>query len=85
MAADIRQSDNLNFTALATQTEGYSASDLQDLVSRAVHQVAMRLTKDPSAVVSDPHSFEDALYVSRYTRGSFPTKTLLQLKPTLSP
>ncbi|KAJ2931208.1 hypothetical protein H1R20_g5824, partial [Candolleomyces eurysporus] len=38
VAGDIRQSDNLNFTALATQTEGYSASDLQDLVSRAIHQ-----------------------------------------------
>ncbi|KAJ3562418.1 hypothetical protein NP233_g9586 [Leucocoprinus birnbaumii] len=32
----------LNFTALATQTEGYSALDLQDLVARAIHQVAMR-------------------------------------------
>ncbi|TFK23693.1 peroxisome biogenesis factor 1 [Coprinopsis marcescibilis] len=46
---DIRVSDNLNFTALATQTEGYSASDLQDLVARAIHQVAIRMTSDPFA------------------------------------
>jgi peroxin-1 len=32
----------LNYTVLATQTEGYSATDLQDLVARAVHQVAVR-------------------------------------------
>ncbi|KAJ6495661.1 P-loop containing nucleoside triphosphate hydrolase protein [Mycena vitilis] len=32
----------LNYAALATQTEGYSATDLQDLVARAVHQVAVR-------------------------------------------
>ena len=33
----------LNYVALATQTEGYSATDLRDLVSRAVHQAAIRL------------------------------------------
>lgn len=33
----------LNFTALATQTEGYSATDLKDLVARAVHRAAMRV------------------------------------------
>lgn len=32
----------LNYAALATQTEGYSATDLQDLVARAVHQLAVR-------------------------------------------
>ncbi|KAF8893894.1 P-loop containing nucleoside triphosphate hydrolase protein [Infundibulicybe gibba] len=32
----------LNFTALATQTEGYSATDLKDFVARAIHQVASR-------------------------------------------
>lgn len=37
----------LNFAAVATQTEGYSALDLQDLVSRSIHQVAMRLTSNP--------------------------------------
>ena len=32
----------LNFTALATQTEGYSVTDLKDLVARAVHRAAIR-------------------------------------------
>ncbi|KAJ7835704.1 P-loop containing nucleoside triphosphate hydrolase protein [Mycena leptocephala] len=32
----------LNYAVLATQTEGYSATDLQDLVARAVHQIAVR-------------------------------------------
>ncbi|KAG6837810.1 hypothetical protein H0H93_016178 [Arthromyces matolae] len=32
----------LNYTDLATRTEGYSVIDLQDLVSRAVHEVAIR-------------------------------------------
>ncbi|KAF7362140.1 putative peroxisomal biogenesis AAA ATPase pex1 [Mycena venus] len=31
-----------NYAKIATQTEGYSATDLQDLVARAVHQVAVR-------------------------------------------
>ncbi|KAF9453962.1 AAA-domain-containing protein [Macrolepiota fuliginosa MF-IS2] len=38
----------LNFTALATQTEGYSALDLQDLVARAIHQVVMRAVQNDS-------------------------------------
>jgi peroxin-1 len=33
---------SLNFVALATETEGYSATDLQDLVARAVHQAVVR-------------------------------------------
>ncbi|KAI1787498.1 AAA-domain-containing protein [Ganoderma leucocontextum] len=32
----------LNYTALATQTEGYSVTDLKDLVARAVHRAAIR-------------------------------------------
>ncbi|KAG8742324.1 Peroxisome biosynthesis protein pex1 [Ceratobasidium sp. 414] len=36
----------LNFVALATDTEGYSATDLQDLVGRAVHAAAMRSAAD---------------------------------------
>ena len=36
----------LNFVALATETEGYSATDLQDLVARAVHQAAIRSSGD---------------------------------------
>ena len=33
----------LNYTALATQTEGYLANDLKDLVARAVHRAAIRV------------------------------------------
>ncbi|EIN06461.1 AAA-domain-containing protein [Punctularia strigosozonata HHB-11173 SS5] len=36
----------LNYTALATQTEGYSAIDLHDLVARAVHQATIRSQGD---------------------------------------
>jgi peroxin-1 len=36
----------LNFAYLATQTEGYSATDLQDLVSRAIHQLAIRVSQE---------------------------------------
>ncbi|KAF5345345.1 hypothetical protein D9758_008461 [Tetrapyrgos nigripes] len=36
----------INFTYLSTQTEGYSATDLQDLVSRAVHQMTMRIMRE---------------------------------------
>ena len=36
----------LNFVALATETEGYSATDLQDLVARAVHQAVIRSSGD---------------------------------------
>ncbi|KAF7970317.1 hypothetical protein HWV62_24390 [Athelia sp. TMB] len=50
LAPDIKPdlASPLNFTALATQTEGYSATDLHDLVARAMHQAAMRSTKDES-------------------------------------
>ncbi|KAJ7287329.1 P-loop containing nucleoside triphosphate hydrolase protein [Mycena rebaudengoi] len=43
-----------NYAALATQTEGYSATDLQDLVARAVHQVAVRSSdgKNPPLLAS---------------------------------
>jgi peroxin-1 len=40
----------LNFIALATETEGYSATDLQDLVARAVHQAAVRSSDVTSKV-----------------------------------
>jgi peroxin-1 len=36
--------------AIATQTEGYSAEDLQDLVARAMHQMAMRVVRDEEEV-----------------------------------
>jgi peroxin-1 len=47
MAPDIKQDANspLNFAVLATQTEGYSATDLKDLVARAVHQAAITSTQ----------------------------------------
>ena len=52
-------------TALATQTEGYSVTDLKDLVARAVHRAAIRSSQvqsgsyeDPDAVqVRIPHAF----------------------------
>jgi peroxin-1 len=50
--AHIRESDlvldpeqAVNFTALATQTEGYLANDLKDLVAHAVHKAAMRVAE----------------------------------------
>ncbi|KAH9946561.1 AAA-domain-containing protein [Amylocystis lapponica] len=41
----------LNFTALATQTEGYSVTDLKDFVSRAVHRAAIRSSRNGTDVV----------------------------------
>lgn len=54
MAPDIKQDPDspLNITALATQTEGYSATDLQDLVARAMHQAAIRSAKPGNIDVS---------------------------------
>jgi peroxin-1 len=40
----------LNFVVLATETEGYSATDLQDLVARAVHQAVIRSSGDNDKV-----------------------------------
>ncbi|CEL56526.1 Peroxisome biosynthesis protein PAS1 OS=Komagataella pastoris GN=PEX1 PE=3 SV=1 [Rhizoctonia solani AG-1 IB] len=52
----------LNFVALATDTEGYSATDLQDLVGRAVHAAAVRSAADntSSAPVLLPADFSKA-------------------------
>ncbi|KAL1710677.1 P-loop containing nucleoside triphosphate hydrolase protein [Schizophyllum commune] len=49
----------LNYTALAMQTEGYLATDLQDLVARAVHQAAMR-SKDKEDTVLTSADFDEA-------------------------
>ncbi|KZT66890.1 AAA-domain-containing protein [Daedalea quercina L-15889] len=65
----------VNFTALATQTEGYSVTDLKDLVARAVHQAAIRTSETgeseetPTTLIPDdfataqvdfvPHSLRD--------------------------
>ncbi|KAI0796078.1 AAA-domain-containing protein [Abortiporus biennis] len=38
----------LNITSLAMETEGYSATDLKDLVARAVHQAAIRVADHES-------------------------------------
>jgi peroxin-1 len=46
------QNSPINFIALSTQTEGYSASDLKDLVARAIHQVAMKTSSNPGVQVS---------------------------------
>ena len=45
--AELKQSseDPINFTFLATETEGFLPTDLNDLVSRAVHQATIRTTK----------------------------------------
>ena len=44
------QAPPLNYAFLATQTEGYSTTDLQDLVSRALHQLAMRTSSNMAQV-----------------------------------
>ncbi|KAL1736307.1 P-loop containing nucleoside triphosphate hydrolase protein [Schizophyllum commune] len=49
----------LNYTALAMQTEGYLATDLQDLVARAVHQAAMR-SKEREDTILTSADFEEA-------------------------
>ncbi|KAL1750927.1 P-loop containing nucleoside triphosphate hydrolase protein [Schizophyllum commune] len=51
----------LNYTALAMQTEGYLATDLQDLVARAVHQAAMRSKdKEDTVRILTSADFEEA-------------------------
>jgi peroxin-1 len=37
--------DDLNLNAISSTTEGYAPADLKDLVSRAIHQAAMRVNK----------------------------------------
>ncbi|KAF7315231.1 putative peroxisomal biogenesis AAA ATPase pex1 [Mycena indigotica] len=48
----------LNYAAIATQTEGYSAVDLQDLVARAIHQMAMRSSTSNSPAILTSNDFE---------------------------
>ena len=40
----------MNYVSLATETEGYLATDLHDLVSRAVHQAMIRAAKAQAGV-----------------------------------
>lgn len=76
----------LNYMALATQTEGYSATDLQDLVARAVHQATMRsaeaAARDEDVQVVDlrASSLCRAHRVSLSGRQSSRRPTLRQLK-----
>ncbi|KAF8895717.1 P-loop containing nucleoside triphosphate hydrolase protein [Gymnopilus junonius] len=63
IAKDITQDPDtpINFTEISTQTEGYSATDLKDLVARAIHQVAMRSNIDaPVRFVSLQTDFTSA-------------------------
>lgn len=46
----------LNYTYIATQTEGYSATDLQDLVARAVHQSAIKVAMEEKPVSGRFHA-----------------------------
>ncbi|ETW75050.1 AAA family ATPase, CDC48 subfamily [Heterobasidion irregulare TC 32-1] len=50
----------LDFVALSTETEGYSATDMQDLVARAVHQAAIRSSKGASGVSLTMGDFQAA-------------------------
>ncbi|EPQ54978.1 AAA-domain-containing protein [Gloeophyllum trabeum ATCC 11539] len=65
-AGDLREDAEapLNYTVLATQTEGYSPVDLADLVARAVHQALIRAgaTAD-AAQVTLVHADFDAAQV----------------------
>jgi hypothetical protein len=45
----------LNYISLATQTEGYSATDLQDLVKRALHVAMIRAADEKSLIVRVHH------------------------------
>ncbi|KIY53996.1 AAA-domain-containing protein [Fistulina hepatica ATCC 64428] len=56
----IDETSPLNYNALATQTEGYSVSDLKDFVSRAVHQAAMKSIALSGDVILTPEVFETA-------------------------
>ncbi|KAG7449775.1 AAA-domain-containing protein [Guyanagaster necrorhizus] len=50
----------LNYTYIATQTEGYSATDLQDLVARAVHQSAIKIAMDEKPALLTQVDFDVA-------------------------
>ncbi|KAI5123096.1 hypothetical protein M0805_001452 [Coniferiporia weirii] len=50
----------LNFAALATQTEGYLPTDLEDLVSHAVHEAVIRSGREVSKMELLPVDFEKA-------------------------
>ena len=56
----LEQSEQLNFTSLATQMEGFLPTDLNDLVSRAIHEAVIRDGKD-KAELSETVGSADSL------------------------
>ncbi|KAF8515366.1 AAA-domain-containing protein [Hysterangium stoloniferum] len=56
----VEKGHSLNYISLATQTEGYLATDLHDLVSRAVHQATIRAAKDQVQALLRQDDFESA-------------------------
>ena len=68
-SSDITQDPSapLNYTALATQTEGYSVtdSDLKDLVARAVHRAAR-------AAIRSSQLLDDSQQVRHYDVRTLP-------------
>lgn len=46
----IEESEQLDYVTLASNTEGYSASDLEDLVGAALQQAIIRSTKSDEPV-----------------------------------
>ncbi|KAK0454604.1 P-loop containing nucleoside triphosphate hydrolase protein [Armillaria borealis] len=62
LAEDMREDPAapLNYTYIATQTEGYSATDLQDLVARAVHQSAIKVAMEEKPALLTQLDFDAA-------------------------
>jgi hypothetical protein len=48
----------LNYTALAMETEGYAPADLLDLASRAVHQAVISCSAEKRKVRSHSHQVD---------------------------
>ena len=57
---DVSPEGGVNFALLATMTEGYLATDLQDLVARAVHEAAMRTSSGDGGISLRQADFEAA-------------------------
>lgn len=53
--AGYQAATTLDYVSLAGSTEGYAASDLNDLVQGSVQQAMMRLARSTTAAVSDNH------------------------------
>jgi peroxin-1 len=48
----------LNYVSLASQTEGYSAVDLSDLVDRGMHEALIRMQKTGSVGLDEVRTIE---------------------------